>query len=349
MVVGDFAAVRYAVYIWLANAVLSKGHIVPHPENQGGSGSLHILGQILAVRPGISRQLFLIEGLHIVKGLLCRIAIDTVTFPLQSCQVIQAGRLYGLDLFLHRPHRSGLPVTVPADFFSFIFPGQLFPRGSKAAAGDLRHIKRLARKCLNICLPLYQKGQRGRHDTPHIKRDAIQDREKPGGVNADQPVSPSPADRRVIELIVIAARTQVFKPVTDCRILHTGNPEAFHRFLTSGVLIDQTEDQFALPSSVGSAYHRFHPFVLHQPAKKVKLLFLILRHLIFPCFRQDRQITITPSGILFPISLRLCQFQKVPHAPAHQVAASLQVAVFFLIRTQNRRQRHGDGGLFRNY
>ena len=141
----------------------------------------------------------------------------------------------------------------------------------------------------------------------------------------------------------------MLKPVTDCRILHTGNPETFHRFLTSGVFIDQTEDQFALPSGVRSAYHGIHPFVFHQPAKKVKLLFLILRHFIFPCFRQNRQITITPSGIPFPISLRLRQFQKVSHAPAYQITPALHVAVFFLIRTQNRRQRHGDGGLFRNY
>ena len=141
----------------------------------------------------------------------------------------------------------------------------------------------------------------------------------------------------------------MLKPVTDCRILHTGNPETFHRFLTSGVFIDQTEDQFALPSGVRSAYHGIHPFVFHQPAKKVKLLFLILRHFIFPCFRQDRQITIAPSGILFPISLRLRQFQEVPHAPAYQVAAALQVAVFFLICAQDRRQRHGDGWFFCNY
>ena len=141
----------------------------------------------------------------------------------------------------------------------------------------------------------------------------------------------------------------MFKPVTDRRILHTGNPEAFHRFLTSGVFIDQTEDQFAFTSGVRSAYHRFHPFVLHQPAQKVKLLFLVLWHLIFPFFWKDRQITIAPSGILFPISLRLRQLQQVPHAPAHQVPAALQIAVFFLIRTQNRRQRHGDGGLFCNY
>ena len=141
----------------------------------------------------------------------------------------------------------------------------------------------------------------------------------------------------------------MFKAVPDCRILHTGNPEAFHWFAASGILIDKAEDQLALTSGVGTTHHRIHPFVFHQPAQKVKLLFLILRHSVFPFFRQDRQIAITPSGILFPVSLRLRKLQKVPHAPAYQIAAALHVAVFFLIRAQDRRQRYGDGGLFRNY
>ena len=128
--VGDFAAVRYTVNIRFPGAAFPK-HMLPQPENQGSGGCLHILGQILAVRPGIGRQLFLIKGLHIVKGLLGRIAIDAVTFPLQSCQVIQAGRLHRLDLLLHGQHRNILPVTIPADFFSFIFPGQLFPGAVK--------------------------------------------------------------------------------------------------------------------------------------------------------------------------------------------------------------------------
>ena len=161
MVVGDFAAVRYAVNIRFPGTAFSKGHMFPQPENQGSGGCLHVLGQILAVRPGIGRQLFLIEGLYIIKGLLGRIAIDAVTFPLQGCQVIQAGRLHRFDLFFHGQYRGVLPVTVHTDFFSFIFPGQFFAGGSKTAACDLRHIEGLARKCLNIRLPLYQKGQRG--------------------------------------------------------------------------------------------------------------------------------------------------------------------------------------------
>ena len=97
---------------------VSKGHIVTQPQDQGSGGCLHVLRQILAVRSRIGCQLLFIERLHIIKGLLSRIAINTVTFPLQSCKVIKAGRLYGFYLLFHRTHKSGVVVTVHTDFFS---------------------------------------------------------------------------------------------------------------------------------------------------------------------------------------------------------------------------------------
>ena len=101
MVVGDFTAIRYPVNIRFFQASFPERHVVPQPQDQGGGGCLHILGQILAVGTGIGRQLFLIEGLQVVKGLLGGVAVDTVTFPLQGRQIIEAGRLYGLYLLFH--------------------------------------------------------------------------------------------------------------------------------------------------------------------------------------------------------------------------------------------------------
>ncbi len=89
-------------------------------------------------------------------------------------------------------------------------------------------------------------------------------------------------------------------------------------------------------SNVCGAYNGVHTAVLHQTAQKVKLFFLILWHFIFPGVRHNRQIRITPFGILFPVGFGLGQFQKVPHAPAHQITVSLQVPVLFLICTQYR-------------
>ena len=168
MVVGDFAAVRYPVNIRLAQAAFPERHVVPQPQDQGGGGCLHILGQILAISTGIGRQLFLIEGLQVIKGLLGGVAVDTVTFPLQGRQIIEVGRLYGLCLFFYRKDRSRLPVTFPADRLCRLFYCLSFTGSSKTAASDLRYIEGPAGKCLNLCLTLHQKRQRWGHDAPDI-------------------------------------------------------------------------------------------------------------------------------------------------------------------------------------
>ena len=101
MVVGHFAVICYPVNVRLSGVAFSKGHIVTPPQDQGSGGCLHILGQILAVGTGIGRQLFLIEGLQVVKGLLGGVAVDTVSFPLHGRLMIEAGRLFGLYLLFH--------------------------------------------------------------------------------------------------------------------------------------------------------------------------------------------------------------------------------------------------------
>ena len=141
----------------------------------------------------------------------------------------------------------------------------------------------------------------------------------------------------------------MLKTIPDCRILHTGNPKAFHRFAAPGILIHQPEDQLTLASGICGAHNRIHPFVLHQPAEKVKLLFLILRYFILPFLRQNRQISIAPFGILFSVGFRLRQLQKMADTPAYQIPVAFHVAVLFLSCAQHRRQRHSDRGLFRNY
>ena len=159
MVVGHFAVICYPVNVRLSGVAFSKGHIVTQPQDQGSGGCLHVLRQILAVRSRIGCQLLFIERLHIIKGLLSRIAINTVTFPLQSCKVIKAGRLYSFYLLFHRTHKSGVVVTVHTDFFSLGSFRHFFAGSSKTSAGDFRHIKRLTDEGFNIRLTLYQKCQ----------------------------------------------------------------------------------------------------------------------------------------------------------------------------------------------
>lgn len=159
MVVGHFAVICYPVNVRLSGAAFSKGHIVTQPQDQGSGGCLHVLRQILAVRSRIGCQLLFIERLHIIKGLLSRIAINTVTFPLQSCKVIKMGRLYGFTCFSTERTKAELWSQSIRIFQPRIVPS-FFAGSSKTSAGDFRHIKRLADEGFNIRLTLYQKCQR---------------------------------------------------------------------------------------------------------------------------------------------------------------------------------------------
>ena len=80
------------------------GDFAGHTEVGGGltnqvrQARLHILGQIPAVGAGVGYQLLFIEGLGVIEGLLRRIAQQSVGIPLEGCQVIEGGRMFGFLL-----------------------------------------------------------------------------------------------------------------------------------------------------------------------------------------------------------------------------------------------------------
>ena len=194
-------------------------------------------------------------------------------------------------------------------------------------------------------LPLDDQRQCRRHYPAHIQGIAIQDREKASGVNSHKPVRTCPAECRLIKQIIVGAGPQVFKSITDSRVLHRADPEPENGFAASDLLIDQPENQFTFPASIGSAHHSVHTFILHQTAQDAKLLFLIPCHIIFPM----GQIRIPPFGVLLPIGFRLGQLHQMAHAPGHQPAAAFQIPVFFHLCSQHRGQRLGHAGLFGYY
>src|SRR5699024_12807813 len=94
---------------------------------------------------------------------------------------------------------------------------QLLPGSGKPSTGEFRHIEGLALKRADRILSLYDQRQRRRHYPAHIQGVAIQDREKPGGVDPHNPVRTSPAERRLVKQVIIGAGSQVFKSITDSR------------------------------------------------------------------------------------------------------------------------------------
>lgn len=87
----------------------------------------------------------------------------------------------------------------------------------------------------DLGVPVHQHFQRQCLDAAHGQGLVVQDREKPGGVNADQPVGLCPAQGRLIQRVIVMARFQMGKAVLDGAVLHRGNPEAFKGFPASAV------------------------------------------------------------------------------------------------------------------
>ena len=150
---------------------------------------------------------------------------------------------------------------------------------------------------------------------------------KPGGIDPDQPVGSCPAYCRIIEFIVITAGTEMVKTLTDRRILHTGNPKAFHRLITSGIFIDQTEDQFSFTPGIRSAYHRINvcPSSAGTKGQAAFSYPLELHISSFPVGSEGPHTAIWRTVLC---KLRLCQFQKMSHAPAHQITGTFEITVF---------------------
>ena len=89
----------------------SKPKVFADCRNECIGGLFHIVRQVLRIGTGIGDQFLLIEGLHIVEGLLCRVAELFVCFTLQRGQVEKLWSRYALDLFLHIGYGCGLAAA----------------------------------------------------------------------------------------------------------------------------------------------------------------------------------------------------------------------------------------------
>ena len=101
-------------------------------------------------------------------------------------------------------------------------------------------------------------------------------------------------------------------------------------------------------SCIRSANHIVHIRAVHELLQDAKLLFSDGRHQILPLLRQDRQICNAPLNVFGIVDIGWCQLHQVPHAPAHQIAVALKVAVLTVGSTKDFGVGHGNRRLFRH-
>ena len=198
----------------------------------------------------------------------------------------------------------------------------------------------------DLGVALHQQIQGRGLDTAHGQGLVVQHGEKPGGVDAHQPIRLGPAQGRLIQRVIVRSRFQVGKAVFNGAVLHAGNPKALERLFTACHLVNKTENQFSLAPGVGGAHKAGHVGALHQGAQNVKLLLFLVGDDVLPRFREDGQILIAPFLETLVIPASVSKGHQMPDAPAHQIAVSLQIPVVFLRGPDHARNTAGDTRFF---
>ena len=109
MVVADFGVTAHlrGVDFLRQRSAAQRGRDGGQLGNSGGQ----IIGEIPAVCTGIGAELFLIEGLQVVEGLLGCIAQGAVGRPLEGSQIKEGGRLFTFLFALQALDRCLLPFA----------------------------------------------------------------------------------------------------------------------------------------------------------------------------------------------------------------------------------------------
>ena len=201
----------------------------------------------------------------------------------------------------------------------------------------------------NGALPLYQQGQRRRHDSADIQLGFVDQAEKPAGVDPHQPVRLGTAKGTLVQGIVVLAGGQMCESLLNGAVLHGGNPQPRHGLPAVGQIVHRAEDQLALPSGIAGIDDLRHVFTVHKGAQDVKLFLFVRGNEKAERAGQDGQVLQFPLGIVFVIGSRICQTGQMAVTPGNQIRHSLAVAIPALGSSQHPCQILGNGGLFGNH
>ena len=217
--------------------------------------------------------------------------------------------------------------------------------------GQLQHhgIKGNLLKGVDLSFSLDNKRQRWGHHAPDVEGAVIQHGKKPCGIDPHQPVGLGTAESSISKSVIVRTGAQVCKAFPYGGVLHRRNPEAFHGLLAACQLIDAAEDQLTLASGITGIYYLRHIRGVHQLFENIKLLFLILSHYHLPMLRQNRQVIISPLGILGVIAVCIRKTGQVAHAPADTPAVTLQIPILTSSCTDYRSQTLCNRWFFSNH
>ena len=197
----------------------------------------------------------------------------------------------------------------------------------------------------NLSVPLHQHCQRGSLDAPDDEPSVVEGGEQPGAVDSHNPVRLGTGKRSCIQSVILLAVPQMGKAFTDGRIFKGADPETLERLGASGIVINQTEDQLALASCIGSADQLVDALVVHEAAQHTELFLFVLGDFIQPVLRHDGQIGVPPLGVAFIVGACIGKPYQMTYAPRNKIVISFEIAVPACGRAQHLGNGLGDARL----
>ena len=152
--------------------------------------------------------------------MLCCVAKNAVRVTLERGQIVERGRLFGLVFLLDAFHHSCLTSAGVGKLRCGSVILKLFRHGGYAAAIKLHRVKRLCAERTDLCLTLHQQRQRWGEDAPDVQCAMVKHGKEPCGVDPHQPICLGAAERRLMQTVIVAARTEVLESTADRIILH---------------------------------------------------------------------------------------------------------------------------------
>ena len=131
----------------------------------------------------------------------------------------------------------------------------------------------------------------------------IQDREKAGRIDADEPICPLTATGGGKEIVVLLAVLQITEALFNGIILHRGNPKSEDGLFAPSHLVDVAEDQLALTPCIAGVDNVGHIRTVHQLFQRFKLAVLITGDFVLPVGRNDGKIVISPLGVFLIVGV----------------------------------------------
>ena len=148
------------------------------------------------------------------------VAKNAVRVTLERGQIVERGRFFGPLFLLHAFHHSCLIGAGVGKLHCGSFVLEFFRHGRYAAAIKLHHVKRLCAKRTDLCLTLHQQRQRWGEDAPDVQCAMVKHGKEPCGVDPHQPIRLGAAERRLMQTVIVAARTEVLETAADRVVLH---------------------------------------------------------------------------------------------------------------------------------